>query len=420
LNIEIINTGTELMLGGVLNTHHQWLAQQLYLAGYVVSRQTSVPDDGRAIQDAIRDALGRADLVLTTGGLGPTSDDLTRDLIAALLGKKLSYDAEVLKHIEHFYTDRKREIPVTTRVQAAVPEGARVLANAHGTAPGLAMEVDPNPFRPGAGASLLVLLPGPRRELKPMFREQVLPLIQMRFPLEQPFAARILRTTGLGESAIEERISPRLRLLVEQGLELGYCAQVGQVDLRLVARGDRAGTLVSEGECILRDELGPAIFGEDEATLEAIVVQRLTALNQTLALAESCTGGLIAHRITNVPGASRVLLAGLVTYSNEAKQTLLGVQTDTLAQHGAVSEAVAREMAVGALVRSGSDIALAVTGIAGPGGGSPTKPVGTVFIGLATHQTTEVIRQFNPVDRETFKFATSQQALNLLRRSAGL
>jgi nicotinamide-nucleotide amidase len=417
LNIEIINTGTELMLGGVLNTHHQWLARQLYLQGYFVSRQTAVPDTGPVIQAAVKEALSRADLIITTGGLGPTSDDLTRELVASLLGRKLVLEERVLRPIEAFYAARQRPTPPTTRVQALVPEGAQVLLNAHGTAPGLVIEVDPNPFRAGQSSSLLVMLPGPTRELRPMFSEQVLPLLRQRFPLNQPFAAQTLRTTGLGESVIEERIGPRLAELVQDGLELGYCAQVGQVELRLIGRGARANALVTQAESIIRQELDIAIFGQGDDLLETVVVRKLTEKHKTLALAESCTGGFLAHRITNVPGASAVLLAGWITYSNEAKQRLLGVRSETLAQHGAVSEATAREMAEGVRERLGTDYALSVTGIAGPAGGSEAKPVGTVFIGLATPEKTEVIRQFYPVDRETFKFAASQQALDLLRRA---
>jgi nicotinamide-nucleotide amidase len=200
-------------------------------------------------------------------------------------------------------------------------------------------------------------------------------------------------------------------------LQLGYCARVGEVDVRLVARGGKAGAVVSEAEGIVRRLLGALVFTTDDATLESAVVHLLTTAGKTLAVAESCTGGLIAHRLTNVPGASAVLVCGLVTYSNDAKRNLLGVREETLAGHGAVSAPVAREMAEGARVRNATDYALAVTGIAGPSGGSPQKPVGTVFIALAGPQGTTVKEQFNPFDRETFKFVTSQQALDLLRRS---
>ena len=416
MNLELINTGSELMLGRVLNTHQHWLCRQLADGGRVVTRQVAVADTGADITAAVREALGRADLILTTGGLGPTSDDITRDLIAQLLGRRLVEHAPSLANIEQFFAERKRPMPASTRVQALVPEGALVLANAHGTAPGLAIKVNPNPFRVGGKASWLVMLPGPPRELRPMFTNQVAPRIEQRFPLESAFVCRTLKTTGLGESIIEERIAPPLKALTDAGLELGYCARVGEVDVRLVAHGGGAEETVAEAARIIRELIGGHIYGEGDDQLEAVLVRALTERKQTLALAESCTGGFIANRITNVPGASVVFHAGLVTYSNEAKQTFLGVRAETLAAHGAVSEAVVREMAEGARARAGADLALAVTGIAGPGGGTEAKPVGTVFIALATAAQTFVLNPVNRYDRETFKYVTSQQALELLRR----
>jgi nicotinamide-nucleotide amidase len=298
-------------------------------------------------------------------------------------------------------------MPVSTRVQALVPEGATVLMNQHGTAPGLFMEHE---------GHMLIMLPGPPRELRPMFSNQVLPLIESRFGRPENFGCVVLRTTGIGESFLEERVAPALQPLVERGLEIGYCARVGEVDLRFVARASGAETLVREAEEIARRHLRSFIYGQEPEQLEAVVVRLLAENRKTLSLAESCTGGYITNRITNISGASAVLLAGLVTYSNEAKQRFLGVQPATLVAHGAVSEPVAREMAEGARRQTGADYALSVTGIAGPTGGTPEKPVGTVFIALATPTKTEVKQMLNQYDRETFKFLTSQQALDLLRQ----
>ena len=417
LIVEIINTGSELMLGRVLNTHQQWLCRELADRGYVVSRQVAVPDTAQDIEQAVRESLARADLVITTGGLGPTSDDLTRDLIASLLGKKLREDPAVLAHIKQFFDIRKRPMPERTGVQALIPEGAIVLTNPHGTAPGLAIEVRPNPFRPDGKSSWLIMLPGPPRELRPMFTDTVAPLLQRALPLESAFVCRTLRTTGIGESVVQEKIAGSLQALVDAGLELGYCARPGQVDVRLAAHGAGAEEAVLAAEQIVGIQLGSHIFGHDGEELETVIVRLLTEKKQTLALAESCTGGCIANWLTNVPGASAVLLAGLVTYSNKAKQKFLGVRGETLTQHGAVSEAVAREMAEGARKEAKSDYALSVTGIAGPSGGSPDKPVGTIFIGLAGPRPTVVQRHFNPYDRQTFKQVTGQQALDLLRRA---
>ncbi|MCX6928936.1 MAG: competence/damage-inducible protein A [Verrucomicrobia bacterium] len=414
--VELINTGSELMLGRVLNTHQQWLCRQLADLGYAVARQVAVPDTASDIDQAVREALARADLIITTGGLGPTSDDLTRELIAQLLKKTLVEDVTVLAHIKQIFERYKRPMPERTKVQALIPEGATVLANPNGTAPGLAMEVRPNAFRPDGKPSWLIMLPGPPRELRPMFTDTVVPLLRRALPLASGFVCRTLKTTGIGESMVEQKVDGPLRRSVAAGLELGYCARPGQVDVRLAAHGGDAEHKVREAEAIVRELLSAHIYGVEDEDLETVIVRLLTQRKATLALAESCTGGCIANRVTNVPGASAVLLAGLITYSNAAKQKFLGVQADTLARHGAVSEAVAREMAEGARRQTEADYALSVTGIAGPSGGTPDKPVGTVFIGLAGPSGSAVERNFNRYDRETFKQVTAQQALELLRR----
>jgi nicotinamide-nucleotide amidase len=413
VKLELINTGTELMLGFVTNTNHQWLCRELTQAGYVVSRQVAVPDSAPEIQQAIREALTRVPIVVTTGGLGPTSDDLTRQAIAQLFGRALREDAAVVAHIDRFFRDRGRTMPPQTRVQALVPEGALVLPNSNGTAPGLAMELG---AAEGEGAKLLVMLPGPPRELEPMFVDQALPLLRARYPNPASFACRTLRSVGIGESLVEAAIAGPLQALVAAGLEIGYCARIGEVDVRLSARGATATGLVADAEQIVLSLIGKHIFGADRAELHGAVIQALAARGETLAVAESCTGGYLAHRLTNVPGASEVFLGGWITYSNRAKQEFLGVKPETLAAHGAVSEAVAREMAEGARERMKASYALAITGIAGPAGGGPDKPVGTVYLGLASSKATRVLHQVNRYDRESFKFVTSQQALELLRR----
>ena len=294
--VELINTGSELMLGRVLNTHQQWLCRQLADLGYVVTRQVAVPDTGNDIEQAVREALARADLVITTGGLDPTSDDLTRDLVAQLLGKELREDATVLDHISHFFQSRKRPMPERTKVQALVPEGAIVLHNPHGTAPGLAMEVRPNPFRPDGKPSWLIMLPGPPRELRPMFADAVVPLLRHELPLVSGFVCRTLRTTGIGESVVQEKVGGPLQRWVEAGLDLGYCARPGQVDVRLAAQGGIAKQQVREAEAVVRELLGPHIYGVEDDDLETVIVRLLTERKATLALAESCTGGCIAHQ----------------------------------------------------------------------------------------------------------------------------
>ena len=403
------------MLGRVLNTHQQWICRRLADLGSVVARQVTVPDTAQDIQQAVREALSRADLVIVTGGLGPTSDDVTRDLIAQLLGKKLLLNDEVFNHIKQFFASRKRPMPANNDVQAMVPEGAIVLPNPNGTAPGLAMKIESKVQSRKSKAQWLVMLPGPPRELRPMFDAAVVPLLQREFPLTAPFVCRTLRTGGIGESAVQEKIKPPLDALVAAGLEIGYCARVGQVDVRLTASGADAARIVNEGEAVVQKILGTNIYGFDDEILEEVVVRLLTEQKKTLALAESCTGGWIAHRITNVPGASAVFLGGFVAYSNAAKGKFLDVRAETLQQHGAVSEAVARELAEGARKKFGADFTIAVTGIAGPGGGTADKPVGTVFMALAGEFGTVVERRLNVYERAMFKELTAQQALEMLR-----
>jgi nicotinamide-nucleotide amidase len=407
VKVELVNTGSELLLGRVLNTHQQWLCRRLSDVGYRVERQVAVPDTGAAIREAVHEALSRANLVITTGGLGPTSDDLTRDLIAQLLGRKLHMDEIVCAAIREFFSRRNRPQPPRTEVQALVPDGATVFPNSVGTAPGLAMEAD---------GRWLIMLPGPPRELHPMFLQYALPFIQKVAPITQLVACRTLRTCGIGESMVEERIALPLEHLVQQGLEIGYCARTGEVDVRLLCYGKTAPDTVAAAETVVRGLIGEHVFGTDDERLEEIVIRLLTERKQTLALAESCTGGHLANRLTNVPGASAVLLAALVTYSNESKKAFLGVQAAALEEHGAVSKEVAREMARSVCDRTGADYALATTGMAGPSGGTPEKPVGTVFIGFASHDEVLATKHFNPYDRETFKMVTSQQALEILRR----
>ena len=416
MNVELVNTGSELMLGRVLNMHQKWLCRRLADLGHVVTRQVAIADAARDIREAVREALSRADLVITTGGLGPTSHDLTRELIAKLLGKKLVENKTVLAHIEKFFAKRNRPRPAKTSVETFVPEGAMVFLNQNGTAPGLAMKIEPNHFRADKKPSWLVMLPGPPRELRPMFDDSVVPLLKREFA-DEIFVCRTLRTSGIGESSVQEKVENDLQPLVKMGLEVGYCARPGAVDVRLTASGAGAEKIVRDGEAVVQKILGANIFGFDDDEIEQVVVQLLMECKKTLALAESCTGGNVAHRLTNVPGASEVFLGGVVSYSNAAKEKFLGVRAESLAAHGAVSEAVAREMAAGAREKFGSDFAMAITGIAGPGGGSPDKPVGTVFIALASSTGVAVKKFLNAWDRATFKEVAATQALEWLRQT---
>lgn len=416
LKIEIINTGTELLLGRVLNTHQQWLCRELARLGWVPHRQVTVADTAEAIQAAVKEAVTRSEVTIVTGGLGPTSDDLTRQCIAELLGKDLVLHEDILNQIQLFYESRGRRMSESTCVQAYAPRGSIVLPNPNGTAPGLVLTIDhgssPSLERP----CLLIMLPGPRRELYPMFTDQVVPLLKRSLPPSAGRLERILHTTGLGESGVEDKVASELKPFIENGLELGYCARVGEVEVRLAASGKDAAIIVAKAESIVRSCLGDFIFSADDLGLEEVVVDILTKQKKTLAVAESCTGGLLAHRLTNVPGASAVFLNGWITYTNKSKQKFLGVPSDILDQHGAVSEPTARAMAEGARLQAQVDFSLAITGIAGPSGGTPSKPVGTVFVALASAKHTIVHQHLNLFERENFKQATTQQALEMLRR----
>ena len=405
MRVVVINTGTEILLGDVLNTHLTFIAREIFPLRLRVERQISVPD-GSAIRDALSENFDRADLIFVTGGLGPTTDDITREITAELLGLALVPDPE----LESSITQRllTRGIRLTDRIlrQAQVPLGAEVLPNENGSAPGLYLAA-------GLDAAIasphLFLLPGPPRELQPMFLQSVVPILQRIVRQEKAFACRNYRIVGMGESYVEEAVGPQLLAL--SGLELGYCARMGEVDLRVIGSIE----VLEEADLIVRAKLSTAIFSTSSEDLEAVIVRQLGEKKATLAVAESCTGGYLAHRLTNVPGASNVFLAGYVTYSNEAKISALGVPSELIAEHGAVSEPVARAMAEGAQAQSKASFALATTGIAGPGGGSEAKPVGTAFLALAGGGETVVRHLFFPTDRETFKQLVAQTALNLLR-----
>lgn len=401
MRVIVINTGTEILLGDVINTHLSFIAREIFPLGLRVERQIAVPD-GPAIGDALQENLRCADVIFVTGGLGPTTDDVTRAITAELLGRELRPDPELIRTISQRLL--RRGIRMTDRIlrQAEVPRGAVVLPNDNGTAPGLYLGTE-------AGAGHLFLLPGPPRELQPMFEQSVLPILRRIVRLDQTLAYRSYRIVGVGESYVEEAVGTQLLAIV--GLELGYCARMGEVDLRLIGSSEA----LERGDAIVRAKLALSIFSTTREDLETVVVSQLSVRRATLALAESCTGGFLAHRLTNVPGASAVFLAGYVTYSNEAKAAALGVSPTALAEHGAVSEPVARAMADGAREKSGADFALATTGIAGPGGGSAAKPVGTAYIALSGGGETVVRPFFFPSDRETFKQLVTQGALNLLR-----
>ena len=406
MRIEIINTGTELLLGNTLNTHAAWFGRELFKLGLRISRQTTVPD-GDAIRDSLQEAIGRADAVIVTGGLGPTSDDLTREINAEVLGLELITDEAALRSLEEFFEIRGRTMADVNRKQALCPVGADILPNANGTAPGIYVP----PRLNDRSNCAIFLLPGPPRELYPMYHTEIVPRLRALAGVENLNDALVLKFTGIGESDFHEGVDGRLAPV--PGLEYGYCAHIGEVDLRMI--GD-AKALLAGRELVL-ERFGAYLISDDESSMEKTVVDLLKLQNLKFATAESCTGGLISSRITNVAGASEVFTHGFVTYANEAKSGVLGVSPIQIETHGAVSEVVARQMAEGALRVSGADIAVSVTGVAGPGGGTDVTPVGTAWIAVADMEgRTDAIKVYHPRNRKDFKLAVSQSALEAVRR----
>lgn len=377
--------------------------------GLRVQRQMTVPD-GDAIRDAMRESVMRCDALIVTGGLGPTSDDITREATAEVLGIEMIEDEQALRTMKDFFLARGYgEMPKGNSKQALVPVGADVLPNPNGTAPGVYV-----PPRLGkASACAIFLLPGPPSELRPMFHAEVEPRMRALSGIENAGRAVEVKFVGIGESSFAEGIDDQLQAI--EGLEFGYCARLGELDLRLIG-GEEP---IRQAREIVEAAFGEYYLSDDGAALEEVVVREMAARGLTLATAESCTGGLIANRVTDVPGSSAVLTHGFVSYANAAKESQLGVSAESLAEYGAVSEEVCREMVLGALSQSGADIAVAVTGIAGPDGGSDEKPVGTVYIGIAKKgESVRVVRQCHPRARTSFKRQVSQVALDQVRRCA--
>jgi nicotinamide-nucleotide amidase len=407
MRVALVNTGTELLLGDVQDAHLGFIAREILPLGLRIEEQRTVPD-GEAIREALAELFLRAEVIFVTGGLGPTSDDITRDLVADLLGLELRRDEKLLAWLEERLKARGIKSTVSIVRQAEVPPGAQILANENGSASGLYLRADLNP---STRSPHLFLLPGPPRELQPMFRASVMPVLRSLVKVPASIYRRLYKIACLGESVIEEAIGAKV--LAIPGIELGYCARPGEVDVRIVGEPGE----IERADKIIRSELRLSIFSSSDETLEEVLVKLLTGRKETLAIAESCTGGLLANRITNVPGASAVFIAGYVVYANAAKIDMLDVNLSLIEKHGAVSEPVARAMAEAARTRARSTYALATTGIAGPTGDSPEKPVGTVYIALAAPAETAVKKLFFPSDRETFKQLAAQAAFELLRRN---
>ena len=372
---EILCVGTELLLGDIVNTNAAYLSRKLAELGIHVYRHTAVGDNPTRLKHALEAAFAEADLVITSGGLGPTYDDLTKETVASYFGCELEMHEESLCTIRSYFSRIGREMTKNNEKQAMMPKGAIVFPNHYGTAPSLAL---------CKGGKTVIMLPGPPGELCPIFEEEILPYLKSR--RETVLVSKNIHIFGMGESAVESHLK-ELMTESKNPTVAPYCKE-GEVRLRVTAESDceaSATAMCDEMiEQIRQSEVGAYIYGVDVGCLEQAVVLFLRERGLTMACAESCTGGLIAKRVTDIAGCSDVFLGGCVTYANEAKERLLGVSHESLERFGAVSEQVAREMARGVRERLGADVGVSATGIAGPGGGSPEKPVGTVYIGVST------------------------------------
>jgi nicotinamide-nucleotide amidase len=407
LSAEIIAIGSELLTPAKTDTNSLWLTEKLNNIGVEVMLKTVVGDDEARLEETIRDAVKRSDIVITTGGLGPTEDDLTRQVSARAVDRELEYHTELEDDLRERFRRWGREMPEINKRQAFVIEGSEILPNPNGSAVGMYLECE---------TTHMVILPGPPREMRPMFAEFVLPKLTAKAG-KIVVRRRVLKVSGMGESAVDEAIAPIY--VTYKDVQTSILFNKSEVEVHLAIKSEwpeTADKTLEELAQTIVGKLGSAVFSVQGETMEEVVGKLLTSSGETLSVAESCTGGLIGCRITDVSGSSVYFLEGAVTYSNEAKVHALGVSESTLGQFGAVSAETASEMASGMRNKASTDHSISVTGIAGPDGGSDEKPVGTVFIGYASRDKVKTIKVVLPGDRNLVRWRASQAALDYLRR----
>jgi len=407
LSAEIIAIGSELLTPRFKDTNSLYLTEQLNAAGISVVMKTIVGDDEPYLESAVRNCLARSPILITIDGLGPTEDDVTRKVVARVLQRQLVLNEEILARLQRRFKARGVEMPANNARQALVLTGSQILENNHGTAPGLWIS---------AGQNHVILLPGPPSELKPMFEAFCLPRLQ-EMSGGIALSRSVFRTAGLPESILDARIAPIYTKY--KNPETTVLAKPGQVEVRLTATGknrEEADRLLKELGDQIERELSDFVFTRSEQSLEEVVGDLLMTKHATISTAESCTGGLLAERLTDVPGSSRYFMSGVICYSNESKMELAGIPPLLLEMQGAVSAEVARGLAEGIRIRAGTTIGIGVTGVAGPSGGSAEKPVGTVHIAVATPTGTEHRQFLYPGDREKVRWQASQGALDMVRR----
>jgi len=407
LSAEIIAIGSELLAPDRTDTNSLWLTDRLNRLGIDVKLKTIVGDDDARLEEVIKDAVKRSRVVITTGGLGPTEDDITRKVVARALGRRLTLDEKVLDEIRARFQSFGVTMPERNSRQAMVIDGAEVLPNPNGTAPGLYLEHE---------GCAVALFPGPPREMHPMFENYVQARLE-KLAGDRRVARRVLRVAGMGESAVDEKIAPIYTQFENPQTTILFNSSEIEIHLRSHGRTEvEAEALLDHLSLKLEQALGNSVFSFRGETMEEVVGRQLTMKGFTVAVAESCTGGLIAQRLTSVPGSSKYFIEGVVTYSNDSKTRLLGVDKKLIKEFGAVSQQVARDMARGVRHKAKTDFGVAVTGIAGPDGGTDDKPVGLVYIALADDAHTEHKKLKLPGDRELIRWRAAQAALDMLRR----
>jgi nicotinamide-nucleotide amidase len=416
VDVELVSIGNELLLGYTVDTNSAYFAREAAAHGIRVVHRATVSDAPEAIADAVRVALERTGAVITSGGLGPTADDLTKPSIAELFGRGMTLDERILEDLKLRWAKRgwPGELPAANRNQALIPSGAEILRNDHGSAPGIWLEDEQGRW--------CAMLPGVPREFRGMAREQLLPRLLAKRGAAAALVvrSRTLRTTGIAESKLADELAELAKDPL--GTRLAYLPGWEGVDLRLSVWDEpeaRALELIDAADAAIREKIGQWIYGVDDDDLAAVVLRRLRERGLRIAVAESCTGGMLGMRLTAIPGSSDVVDGGTIAYANAVKVRELGVREATLAAHGAVSEETAREMASGVRERFGVDVGVSITGVAGPGGGTPEKPVGTVCLAVDLRGEVRSVRTTTIGDRHEMRQRSAQAALNLVRRALG-
>ncbi len=408
--VELVTTGSELLLGQIINTNSAYMARELNAIGFDVVYQTTVGDNRQRMQEAIEHALQRADIVITSGGLGPTQGDITKEVCAGVFGRSLVFNEECAARIRAHFQHLQRKMTESTLRQAMIPEGAHIFLNYAGTAPGVVLE---------QAGRLIVNLPGPPSEMKDMFDRSLRPYLEQKYGFASVIVSRVLDTFGIGESSLEMKI--RDLILAQKNPTLALLVRPSGVILRITAKAvDTAAAqrLIASMEDEIRSRVGEYIYAADDENMEDVVGSILRERGLTIACAESCTGGLLTSRLTDVPGSSAYVMGSVVSYTNDVKQSLLGVPAAVLQRAGAVSEETARQMAQGVRSRIGSAIGVGITGIAGPDGGTAEKPVGLVYIAVADQKHTVIRKNIFTGTRQQIKYRTTQTALDMIRHFA--